>query len=397
MYSDEYENEAAYVPPQKMEIINFSDLMDERIERIDWIVEGLLKPGLSVLAGAPKVGKSWMVLQMCLAVARGEPFWGMDTRQGSVLYISLEDSKLRLQERILRVCEEPAEKLDFTVKCPGLGMELASEIADYTIHHRDACLVVIDTFQKIREQAGQMSYAGDYADVSYIKEIADQLHICILLVHHTRKMGDSDYVNEISGTNGIAGSADTLMILKKEKRSDNFALLSCTGRDIEDREIKLCLDRETCIWDKVNDTYQAKKKVVPPQMLRLIVLAGKLGYFEGSNTEFCERFNEFSGENFTPSRLKRMMNLYRFELEDAGVFFLSVKRNGSRRLGVYYKKREDSGQQSEEEAAMWDEPQADAYDPESDDMPPTPGDEDAPPLRSREEEEALSAYRSYKY
>ena len=354
MYSEEVRNEQPW-----MEIVNSSDLTDERIDRIDWIVEGLLKPGLSVLAGAPKIGKSWMVLQLCLCVAKGEPFWGMPTRGGTVLYITLEDSRMRIQERLLRISDETSEKLDIALSCPVLGDDLKRALANYCVQHADMRLVVIDTFQKIREQSGQMSYAGDYADISAIKQIADELRICILLVHHTRKLGDTDYINEISGTNGIAGSADTLMILKKEKRSERNALLSCTGRDIEDREIELQLDRETCIWNVTHDTYNAEPKVIPPQLLRLIAFVGKLGSFNGSNTGFCERFNAYTGEAMTCNYLKRMMNRYRFELEDAGVYFLSVKTNGMRRLAVYYKKREDGlrfpPEDAAEEAALWED------------------------------------------
>lgn len=389
----------------RLRIINCVDLVDTRYDRIDWVVDGLLKPGLSVLAGAPKIGKSWMVLQLCMAVAKGEPFLGMNTHSCGVLYITLEDSEMRLQDRILRQTDQLPERLNISLNCPGIGEQLKRTIAVYCGDYPSTRLVVIDTFQKIREQAGQMSYAGDYADVSSVKQIADELNISILLVHHTRKMSDSDVINEISGTNGIAGSADTLMILKKEQRSERTAVLSCTGRDIEDRMMELNLDRETCVWQVINDTYQAEQKIIPPQLLRLIVFAGKIGYYEGSNTEFCERFSEYTGETITPNHLKRLMNLYRYELEDAGVFFISVKRNGIRRLAVYYKKREDGVSQSEddaeEEAALWEEQDAEteqeavqqeamAYEQSRehgmDDLPPTPTDDDAPPERRPERE-----------
>ena len=381
-----YSENVSYKERPRLKVINCVDLVDTRYDRINWIVEGLLKPGLSVLAGAPKIGKSWMVLQLCLSVAKGEPFLGMNTRCCDVLYITLEDSEMRVQDRVLRLTDEMPERLNITLSCPGIGEELKRAIAVYCGDYPSTRLIVIDTFQKIREQAGQMSYAGDYADVSAIKQIADELNICILLVHHTRKMGDSDVINVINGTNGIAGSADTLMILKKEKRSERTAILSCTGRDVEDREMELNLDRETCVWQVINDTYKAEQKIIPPQLLRLIVFAGKIGYYDGSNAEFCERFCEYTGENITPSYLKRMMNLYRYELEDAGVFFISAKRKGIRRLAVYYKKREDGvklpEEDAEEEAALWDQPYEpdDVWERNCDDMPPTPTDDDAPPF-----------------
>lgn len=375
MYSNDYAEERP-----RLKVINCADLIDTRYNRIDWIVDGLIKPGLSVLAGAPKIGKSWMVLQLCLAAAKGESFLGMETHACDVLYITLEDSEMRLQDRVLRLTDDMPERLNISLECPGIGEQLKRVIVTYCTDHPFTRLIVIDTFQKIREQTGQMSYAGDYAEVSSVKKIADELNIGILLVHHTRKLGDSDVINEISGTNGIAGSADTLMILKREKRSERSAVLSCTGRDIEDREMELNLDRETCIWQVINDTYTAAQKIIPPLLLKLIVFAGKIGYYEGSNAAFCEQFAEYTGENITPNRLKRMMNLYRYELEDAGVFFISVKRNGIRRLAVHYHKREDgltlSEEDAEEEAAMWEQP----YQVPDVDLPPAPTDDDAPPV-----------------
>ena len=408
-----YSEEAFREERPRLKVINCVDLVETRYDRIDWIVEGLLKPGLSVLAGAPKIGKSWMVLQLCLAVAKGEPFLGMETHGCDVLYITLEDSETRLQDRLLRLTDDMPERLNITLSCPGIGEELRRTLTVYCVDHPFTRLIVIDTFQKIREQSSQMSYAGDYAEVSAVKRIADELNISILLVHHTRKMSDSDVINEISGTNGIAGSADTLMILKKEKRSERAAVLSCTGRDIEDREAELTLDRETCVWRVINDTYHAEKKIIPPQMLRLVAFAGKIGYYEGGNTEFCERFAAYTGESVTPNHLKRMMNLYRYELEDAGVFFISVKKHGVRRLAVYYKKREDGVSLPEEEAAE-EQAMREEADREQTAAPvnevhgsqgltipdreeiPLPTDDDAPPERRPEREYEQYAYKPYR-
>ena len=371
-YQTDYDEERP-----RLNVINCVDLVETRYDRIDWIVDGLLKPGLSVLAGAPKIGKSWMVLQLCLAVAKGEPFLGMNTRRCDVLYITLEDSEKRLQERVLRLTGEVPEKLNITLDCPGVGEKLKRTLAVYCGDYPSTRLIVIDTFQKIREQENKMTYAGDYAEVSAVKRIADELNIAILLVHHTRKLSDSDFINEIAGTNGIAGSADTLMILKKEKRSESKAILSATGRDVEDRSMELNLNRETCMWEVVSDNYHPERREMPETLLKLIVFMDKLGNYDGTNTAFCEQFNRFSGESMTPHHLKRQMNLYRYELEDAGIFFLSVRKNNGRRLAVYCHKPENGASLCEddaaEEQALWDMP--------DEELPPTPGDEDAPPLR----------------
>ena len=96
-----------YIPESKrLGVIDGIEITDVRYKRSAFLVDGFLKPGLSVLAGAPKIGKSWMVLQLCLSVAKGEPFMGMNTRKSTVLYIDLEDSEQRMQDRILRSAEE---------------------------------------------------------------------------------------------------------------------------------------------------------------------------------------------------------------------------------------------------------------------------------------------------
>lgn len=340
-----------------LELINSVSLTDERIPRTEWIVEGLLKPGLSVLAGAPKIGKSWMVLNLCLSVAKGESFLGMKTRQGAVLYITLEDSKVRIQERILRISEEASDDLVISLECDPLGDGLRRQLTDFYRRYQTARLVVIDTFQKVRDAQSQMSYANDYADVSMLKKIADELRICILLVHHTRKMGDSDFINEISGTNGIAGSADTLMILKKEKRTDSKALMSCTGRDIEDRELELSLDRETCVWRVTSDSFEKPVEEFPMILLKLIAFVSQIERYDGSNTEFCDRFGQYCREKINASSLKRLMNRYRYDLEDAGIYFVSARDKRMRRLAISYIPRTDgvklSPEDREEEDALW--------------------------------------------
>jgi len=408
-----------------MEFIRSSDLMDMRFDRADWIVNGLLKPGLTILAGSPKVGKSWLVLQLCLCVAKGEPFWGMPVLKSTVAYVSLEDSYVRLQQRIARITEETPDTFEVSLKCPVLGDDLMRGIASFCTSRPETKLFVFDTFQKIREQSGQMSYANDYAEVSFLKKIADELGICILLVHHTRKMSDSDYINEISGTNGIAGSADTLMILKKKKRTGSRATLSCTGRDIGDRRLTLTMDRDTCLWRLTNDTDPPASQELPELMKRLTAFAGKLGSFNGTNTEFCTLFGKYCGESILPNQLKRMMNRYRYELEDAGVFFISARESGGkRRFALYYKEPQDAVKPPEEEAreeqALWDEAASgrEQYDsaPPTDDvphkeqesfdygaealwnMPPLPGDEDAPPVQRsyHDMERDEAGYRPYR-
>ena len=340
--SDNYTNSANYEQnaprtPSRLSLINCEDLSDMRFRTKEYAVEGLLSPGLAVLAGSPKVGKSWLVLQLCMAVASGTPFLGMKVRQGTALYLALEDTHQRLQKRMLKMADDFPESLYFAVSCSSIGDDLTDELGCFMYDHPDTRLIVIDTFQKIRGEVSQMSYANDYSEVSWLKRLADRMNTCILLVHHTRKLGDSDAFNEINGTNGIAGSADTLMVLKKEKRTDRKASLFCTGRDIEDRELEIALSRGDCVWEVKSDSYSPQpEQPLSDDMKMLVRYVYRIRRFEGPNAQFTEAFNSFASLSLTPDVLKRRMNKSRYELENYDVQFLSSKTHGVRKLIIGY-------------------------------------------------------------
>lgn len=305
-----------------------------------FLIDQLLKPGLAVLAGAPKLGKSWLVLDICQQIASGKPLWGLQTTGGSVMYIALEDSKARLQDRLLSITDQPSDRLYITTSCPSLSDGLEDAVIYFTERCPDPKLVVIDTFQMIRSARTEISYAGDYSETSRLKQLADRLGICILLVHHTRKMADSDTISEISGTNGIAGCADTLMVLKKPKRTENKATLYFTGRDIIDRELTLELDRESCRWKYVSGELP-RRRSLPPEVDKLWEYMQRAVRYEGDNSGFAEQFSAFCGTQITPAVLKRLMNRYRFELEERGVTFISLRTNKGRILSVIYSEKLD--------------------------------------------------------
>ena len=321
-------------PIEELDVMSADELMHQFFPRRKFIVDTLLTPGLAVLAGAPKIGKSWMVLDLCMKVASGKPFLGCATKRSDVLYLALEDDRYRLHKRLLTIADEAPDGMKVAHRCSGRSLE--QQIRIYVRRNPDVRLIVIDTFQKIRKAVKEMSYANDYKEVSRLKEIADELGICILLVHHTRKLSDSDYMNEISGTNGIAGSADTLMVLKKEKRNSRDAVLSCTGRDVEDRELTLKLDRDTCIWQVISDSLEEPEDEIPEEIPELIEFMKSIGSFSGSNSDFTALFCDTRSFIINPSQLKKSMNLYRDELLRHGVEFISHRSNGKRTLCVTY-------------------------------------------------------------
>ena len=193
----------------------------------------------------------------------------------------------------------------------------------------------------IRSTGSEVSYASDYNEIEILKKLAEELKITILLVHHLRKQGDSDPFNMLSGTNGLAGGVDTMFVLDKSKRCSANATLYCSGRDIEDREIELKFDKNSCTWSFVSDSSD-NPEILLPDDIRLLVEFMKMKIkFIGSNTEFTNEFVSFCGKEISAKSLKRRMNRYRRELEENGVEFNSHRSNGKRILSISYIAKSD--------------------------------------------------------
>ena len=228
--------------------ITAEELLSTPLPPVKWIVPGLLPAGLALFAGPSKAGKSWLTLWLCLQVAQGKPVWGREIAPRTVLYLSLEDTLNRLQDRLFRLVgsEDTPERLILQTECPGIGQGLEEQITSFLYNHSDTGLVVIDTLQKVRscDQSGSM-YASDYKDVSTLKSLADKYGICILLIHHLRKQAASDPFDQISGSNGLMGAADTTWVIQRKRTSKNADII-LTGRDLDRRT--LYLHEENCIW-----------------------------------------------------------------------------------------------------------------------------------------------------
>ena len=219
---------------QQLQTIDADTLLSTTLPPTRFIIDRLLPQGLHILAGAPKVGKSWLALWLCLQVAQGTSVWDFPTHRGTVLYLCLEDSLTRIQSRLFQITDDAPEALHFATIAAGIGEGLEEQLTNFLTQHPDTSLVVIDTLQRIRTGSDSGNpYANDYRDISVLKALADKHHIAILLIHHLRKMNDDDPMNMISGTTGISGATDSNFVLKERRRGSGEATLYCTGRDIE--------------------------------------------------------------------------------------------------------------------------------------------------------------------
>jgi hypothetical protein len=217
-----------------------------------WAVLGILAEGVSLLAGPPKVGKSWLSLGLGLVVADGgNAFGSIAVQRGPVLYLALEDTPRRLKTRMGKILNgRPAPAgLTLATACPPMPQGGDEAIAAWLERNQDARLVVIDVFAKMRGRSptGMSAYDADYAAVGRAKRLADKYGVAIVLVHHVRKASADDFLAEVSGTNGLAGAADATLVLKRPRgRADG--ILHVTGRDVDEAEYAMAFEPACGAW-----------------------------------------------------------------------------------------------------------------------------------------------------
>ncbi len=228
--------------------INAQDLRHKIFPPVNWAIPGFLPAGLSILAGGPKIGKSILALHLALGIAIGGCVLGsINVQKGSVLYLALEDTERRLQERInysnILTDDDDLSKLTLITNIPRQHEGGLDYLDWWAKEHSDARLIIIDTFQMFRKLlSGKGSmYAEDYDAVSKIKSIGDNHNISVTMLHHLKKGMEGDWLSEISGSQGIAGAADTIFSLKRDRNS-NMGTLHRTGRDVEEKDFMMKLD-----------------------------------------------------------------------------------------------------------------------------------------------------------
>lgn len=272
----------------KIQLIDAETLYYKPLEHPKMLIDGVLSDGLAIMAGDSKIGKSWMVLWMCLQISKGEPVWGLPTRKTDVVYLALEDREWRVQQRMQDLTDTPPENLHFGFSCGQLGAELESQIEDVLKDYPSTGLLFIDTLQMVRDNVSAKvnAYAQDYKDLSSLKKIADNHGICIFVVHHTRKERDGGNIfNDMTGSTGIMGVADTGMILRKDDRFGDNATLCITGRDVEEKKLKMQM--RGVKWEITEELSadDLRKERIPDFVFKLVDFLFEHRQFEGTVTE----------------------------------------------------------------------------------------------------------------
>jgi len=238
----------------KLAAISAYDLQQKEFDERYYAVQDMIPEGETVIAAPPKTGKSWLMLDMCLKVAEGKPFLGFETKKSDTLYLALEDGDSFEQERlnIVLAGQEAPKNFHFVFSNvmpmnEGFLLQLEELLAQFP----EVKIVVIDTLQfiKYRQGKSESAYETDYRTGRDLKEFAEKKDIAIVVVTHTTKMRyiDDDMAN-VSGTNGVTGAADAVIVLGKEKRTDAEAKMFITGRKVRQTMHNIKFDDNKCQW-----------------------------------------------------------------------------------------------------------------------------------------------------
>ncbi|WP_326567387.1 AAA family ATPase [Amycolatopsis rhabdoformis] len=248
---------AVPTPPARRTRWTDADLMREEFPPPKWAVPGLLAEGVNLLAGAPKLGKSWLSLGLGADIANGDNALGsIEVERGPVLYCALEDTGRRLQRRRrqqIAAGGSPAKLLTLETACPTMTAGGEQVLREWLDANPTARLVIIDTFEKMRGAVipGISAYSGDYAAGARFKALADEYSVPFLLIHHVRKQGADDWQNLVSGTAGLTGAMDATLVLERG-RGQADGVLHVTGRDVEEADYAMTFDAHAGAWTKLD-------------------------------------------------------------------------------------------------------------------------------------------------
>lgn len=318
--------------PYYLHTVSMTELYQTTYKSRPPIIDGLLYGGAYILAGAPKIGKSFLVAQIAYHVSTGEKLWDYDVHQGTVLYLALEDDYQRIQSRMFMMYGvEDSSNLYFATAANKIGNGLDEQLEFFINEHPDTKLIIIDTMQKIREVGGEAySYASDYEIIGRLKQFADKHCICVLIVHHTRKQPAGDTFEMISGTTGLLGCADGSLLMQKKKRTALEATIDVVGRDQQDQILYLSKDPATQLWN-LERTETELHREPPDKVLEAVagLVSTEHREWTGSPSELAEAVNTGMAAN----ALTKYLNVKCGRLKDEySISYENKARHSGRRV-----------------------------------------------------------------
>ena len=315
-----------------LKLVDAQELLLTPLDDPGFIVEDLIPGGINVLAGDEKSGKSWMMLLLATCIATGQDFLGHPVKQGNVLYLSLEDTYVRIQKRLFRLTNEVGHgKLLLGIQSGTLDDGLMEQLEDTLEKKPDIDVIIIDTLQLIRGNGKEVSYANDYSDVTVLKNFGRKHKLSIFVVHHTRKQGDAHHIfNRLNGTKGLNGAVDTMLLLDRENEYSNKGTLHIKGRDIQSLEV--VMEFNDCKWELVSVRTQEEIAAAntPEVMHALVEFVKERRFWKGSATELL---NELGDPSVGANVITKYVNQYKSSLLlDEGIVYKYSRTHADGRM-----------------------------------------------------------------
>jgi len=253
-----------------------AELMNKDIEPIRWVVNQLLPEGLTMLAGKPKLGKSWLALLLALSVCGAQDALGYGCVGGEILYIALEDGERRLQDRVRILGADNLghhlRRFHYRTEWRSMNQDGLEDLEVWMASHPDTRLIVIDTYGKMRgDLAGKDRYSEEYTLLGALQTFATRHRVAVLLVHHLRKQAADDWLEQLSGSQAVTGAADTLLGLFRE-RGQMDATLRLVSRDADEFDLALRFDNG--LWESMGDATHYRISVERSEILEAIESLG---------------------------------------------------------------------------------------------------------------------------
>ena len=242
-----------------------------------FVVKDLISEGLTILGGKPKIGKSILGYNVGLSLATGQNVLGaIPVDQIEVLYLCLEETPGRLKRKLskMRGNALPTNRIHFAFKWPRIQDGGLEDLERWIKEHPMVRLVIIDTFARIRSLNGfHGGYATDYDEIGAIKSVADRNSVAIVVIHHLRKASAEDTIDLITGSAGLTGAADSILILRRQRMSSD-SVLFVAGRDIEEKNLALKFDRSTCSWTIIGLAEEYRMSKERQEVIQVLKNAG---------------------------------------------------------------------------------------------------------------------------
>lgn len=273
-----FRKELARLNEESRKVGTLAELMSEVIEPIRFVVDGLIPEGLTELAGKPKIGKSRLMLTIALGVCAGDPVLGHATEPAEILYIALEDGKRRIQNQVRElggghIDSEALQRFHYRTTWPPLTQGGLDELHEWMAEHPTTRLIVVDTLGRFQGKLdGKNRYQEELEVLGAVQRFAIEVRVAVVLIHHLRKQGADDWLEQLSGSQAVSGTADTILGLFRE-RGQMDATLRLVSREVEEKDLALKFDGGR--WESMGDAAIYRQSVERTAVLEALESLGE--------------------------------------------------------------------------------------------------------------------------